>query len=134
MIDHMPLFCDIALAARIERAETQLITAWNDIVRLRRDDAASFAIPIGGGVASYGEPDSPINKVAGLGFADLPDPADLEKIEHAYAERGTPVQAEVSSLADPALLELLAGRGYRLVSFENVLGRVLGDAVEPIAL
>jgi len=40
------------------------------------------------------------------------------------------VQAEVASLADRALVELLAERGYRLVSFENVLGRALGSAVE----
>jgi hypothetical protein len=25
------LFCDIALAARIERAEAEFITAWNDV-------------------------------------------------------------------------------------------------------
>jgi len=132
MNDRTPLFCDIGLAARIERAEAQLITAWNETARIRRGDSRSFATPIAGGVASYAEPDSPINKVAGLGFAGLPAAADLEKIEHAYAECGAPVQAEVASLADPALLDLLAGRGYRLVSFENVLGRALGGAVEPV--
>ena len=131
--DRVPLFCDIPLAARIERAEAELIAVWNETVRRRRGASASFAIPIAGGVASYAEPDSPINKVAGLGFAGRPEPADLEKIEQAYAECGAPVQAEVASLADPALLEVLAGRGYRLVSFENVLGRALGGAVEPVA-
>src|SRR5689334_5059475 len=128
-----PLFCDTALAARIELAETQLIAAWNDTTRRRRGDSAGFAIPVAGGVASYAEPDSPINKVAGLGFAGRPEPSDFDKIEQAYAERGAPVQAEVASLADPAVLEVLAARGYRLVSFENVLGRALGSAVEPIA-
>jgi GNAT superfamily N-acetyltransferase len=131
--DRTALFCDIPLAARIERAEVELITAWNDATQRRRGGTACFAIPIAGGVASYAEPDSPINKVAGLGFAGPPTPADLDTIERAYAERGAPVQAEVASLADPALLELLAGRGYRLVSFENVLGRALGGPVEPVA-
>jgi GNAT superfamily N-acetyltransferase len=126
------LFCDIGLAGRIERAEVELIVAWNDATRRRRGDGTGFAIPAGGGVASFAEPDSPINKVAGLGFADLPDPADLDAIERAFAARGTPVQAEVASLADPALVELLADRGYRLVSFENVLGRALGGAVERV--
>jgi GNAT superfamily N-acetyltransferase len=133
------LFCDIALAARIERAEAGLVAAWNDATRRRRArdhtgdyQATGFAIPIAGGVASYAEPDSPINKVAGLGFADRPEPADLDAIEHAYAMHGAPVQAEVASLADRALVELLAERGYRLVSFENVLGRALGGAVEPV--
>jgi GNAT superfamily N-acetyltransferase len=126
----MTMFCDTALAARIERAEAELIAAWNGATRSRLKEAAGFAIPIGGGVASYAEPDSPINKVAGLGFAGTPD---LAGVEDAYAERGAPIQAEVASLADRGVLDLLADRGYRLVSFENVLGRPLGDAVEPVA-
>ncbi|MFF5289407.1 GNAT family N-acetyltransferase [Paractinoplanes globisporus] len=133
MIDRTALFCDIPLAARIERAEEEFIAVWNEAVRRRRGPAGGFAMPVAGGVASYAEPDSPINKVAGLGFAGRPEPAEFDKIEQAYAERGAPVQAEVASLADPALLEVLAARGYRLVSFENVLGRALGDAVELIA-
>ena len=127
------LFCDTALAARIERAEAQLITEWNDATRRRRGDPAGFAIPIAGGVASYAEPDSPINKVAGLGFAGLPNPADFDTVERAFAEHSAPVNVEVASLADPALLELLAGRGYRLVSVENVLGRPLGGFVDRLA-
>ena len=129
------LFCGIALAARIEHAEVELIAAWNDATRRRRvrdHEATGFAIPVGGGVASYAEPDSPINKVAGLGFAGRLEPADVDRIEREYATRGAPVQAEVASLADRALVELLAERGYRLVSFENVLGRALGRAVEPV--
>jgi ribosomal protein S18 acetylase RimI-like enzyme len=129
-IDRTPLFCDTVLAERIERAEVQLITEWNDATRRRRGDRAGFAMSIAGGVASYAEPDSPINKVAGLGFAGLPDPADLDTVERAIADHGAPVNVEVASLAEPALLELLAERGYRLVAFENVLGRALGSAVE----
>jgi len=110
-------------------AETQLIAGWNAVTRQRLSNG--FAIPIAGGVASYAEPDSPINKVAGL--MAKPDPAELAAIERAYADRGSPVNVEVASLADPGLLELLAERGYRLVSFENVLGRPLGDVVERIS-
>jgi ribosomal protein S18 acetylase RimI-like enzyme len=123
------MFCDTALAARIERAEVQLIAEWNTNTRRRRGEPDGFAIPSAGGVASYAEPDSPINKVAGMGFAGLPD---FAVIERAFAAEGAPVNVEVASLADPTLLELLAGRGYRLVSFENVLGRALGDAVERV--
>jgi ribosomal protein S18 acetylase RimI-like enzyme len=132
-IDRRPLFCDITLAGRIERAEAQLIAACSEAARRRRGDQVGFAIPIGGGIASYAEPDSPLNKVAGLGFADRPDLAELGMIENAFAARSAPVQAEVASIADPAILELLAGRGYRLVSFENVLGRALGGDVEQAA-
>jgi GNAT superfamily N-acetyltransferase len=127
------MFCDTALAARIERAEVELITQWNDATRPRLGQLTGFATPIGGGVASYAEPHSPINKVAGLGFAGRPDPAGFDAIERAFAARGAAVQAEVASLADPSLLKLLAERGYRLVAFENVLGRPLGGSVERVA-
>ncbi|WP_433304911.1 GNAT family N-acetyltransferase [Actinoplanes sp. CA-030573] len=128
----MTLFCDITLAGRIELAEARFIAACSEAAAARRGDGAGFVAPIAGGVASYAEPESPLNKVAGLGFAGPPAPADLEAIEHAYAARRAPVQVELSHLADAALLEVLAGRGYRLVSFENVLGRALGDPAEPV--
>jgi GNAT superfamily N-acetyltransferase len=127
LTDRSPLFCDRALAGRIDRAEAEFIAACSEAARHR--ERAGFAIPIAGGVASYAGPDSPLNKVAGLGFAAGLDPVELDTVERAYADRGAPVQAEVSSLSDPAILEQLARRGYHLVSFENVLGRALGSAV-----
>ena len=51
--------------------------------------------------------------------------AALDEIEQAFAARGCPVQVELAYLADPAIGALLTGRGYRLESFENVLGRAL---------
>ncbi|GAA0573808.1 GNAT family N-acetyltransferase [Paractinoplanes ferrugineus] len=126
------LFCDVALARRIERAEAQFIGACAEAAAGRRGDRSGFSRPIAGGVAGYAEPDSPLNKVAGLGFAGAPDLTALDAVEQAYAARGAPVQVELAALADPAVPALLAGRGYRLLSFENVLGRALGDPVEPV--
>jgi GNAT superfamily N-acetyltransferase len=123
-----PLFCDVALASRIERAEADLIARSSDAARHRRRDSTGFATPIAGGVASFAEVDSPMNKVAGLGFAGPPDPAGLDAVERAYAACGAPIQVEVANLADPAVGEMLTGGGYRLVSFENVLGRALDRA------
>jgi GNAT superfamily N-acetyltransferase len=127
-----PLFCDVALAGRIERVEAQLIGACSDAARRRRGGAAGFATPVAGGVASFAEPDSPFNKVAGLGFAGVPAAGELDEIERAFAGCGAPVQVELSNLADPAVGELLTGRGYRLVSFENVLGRTLDGHAAPV--
>jgi len=118
------LFCDTALAGRIERVETQLIARCNEAAR-RRAGTAGFVIPVAGGVASFAGEGSPYNKVAGLGFGGVPDSAALDEIEKAFAERGSLVQIELAHLADPAIGALLAGRGYRLESFENVLGRAL---------
>src|SRR5215831_7575067 len=91
----------------------------------RRADGAGFVIPIAGGVASFAEEDSPFNKVAGLGFGGMPGAAALDEVERAFAARGVPVQIELAHLAAPAIGALLTGRGYRLVSFENVLGLAL---------
>lgn len=130
--DHRPLFCDLSLAERIERVEAQLIAAASDAARARRADTVGFAIPLEGGVASYAEPDSPFNKVAGLGFGGIPDEKTLDEIERAYAELDCPVRVELPHLADPAIGALLTGRGYRLESFENVLGRALTGGFEHV--
>jgi len=126
-----PLFCDTALAGRIERAEVQLIAQSSEAAR-RRTGMAGFVIPIAGGVASFAGEGSPYNKVAGLGFGGVPDRAALDEIEKAFADFGSPVQIELAHLADPAIGAALAGRGYRLESFENVLGRALTGGSERV--
>jgi GNAT superfamily N-acetyltransferase len=126
------LFCDAALAERIERADVQLVSLASAAAHRRRDDGTGFLIPVAGGVASFAEADSPFNKVAGLGFGGVPDAAALDGIERAFAACGAPVQVELPHLADPAIGELLTRRGYRLESFENVLGRALGGAPERV--
>jgi GNAT superfamily N-acetyltransferase len=127
----VPLFCDTALAGRIERVEAQLIAQSSEATR-RRAGTAGFVIPIAGGVASFAAEGSPFNKVAGLGFGGVPDSATLDEIEKAFAACGSPVQIELAQLGDPAIGALLAGRGYRLESFENVLGRALTGEPERV--
>jgi len=127
----VPLFCDTALAGRIERVEAQLIAQSSEAAR-RRAGTAGFVIPIAGGVASFAGEGSPFNKVAGLGFGGVPDSAALDEIEQAFAACGSPVQIELAHLADPAIGALLTGRGYRLESFENVLGRALTGEPERV--
>jgi hypothetical protein len=118
-----PLFCDAGLAERVERSEAGRMAAASEAARQRGGEPAGFVIPIAGGVATYASAGSPFNKISGLGFGGVPDPAELAEIERAYAGHGAPVQAEISNLADPAVGAMLTERGYRLVSFENVLGR-----------
>jgi GNAT superfamily N-acetyltransferase len=120
------VFCGEDLAARIEGAEAEFMVACVEQVR-RRHGIGTFARPVGGGFATYAGPDSPFNKVAGLGFGPPSTDDELAAIEAAYASEGAPVQVEISALADPDLGVTLTGRGYRLVSFENVLGRPLGE-------
>ena len=128
--DRVPLFCSTALAERIERVEAQLIAEASEAGRRRRADTAGFVIPVAGGIASYAEGGSPFNKIVGLGFGGRPSPGALDDIEQAFAAVGAPVQVELAHLVDPAIGTLLTERGYRLASFENVLGRALDHEPE----
>ncbi|MEU3459194.1 GNAT family N-acetyltransferase [Streptomyces sp. NPDC006733] len=127
-----PLFCDAALAERIERVEAQLIAKGSEAAHRRAAGPAGFVVPLAGGVASFAEEGSPLNKVAGLGFGGLPSTAALDDIERAFTACGAPVQVELAHLADPAIGALLTARGYRLTSFENVLGRALTNEHEQV--
>ena len=131
MATRSPLFCDTALARRIERAETRLIADTNRAAQARTG-TDGFLIPIAGGMASFAEPDSPFNKVVGLGFDGVPSAEELDVIEKAFAAHGAPTQVELAHLAESAIGELLSDRGYRLESFENVLGLALDGDQEPI--
>jgi GNAT superfamily N-acetyltransferase len=133
-VNALPLFCDIALAERIERAETQLIANASHAAHRRQPDGRGFLIPIAGGVANFAEADSPFNKVVGLGFAGIPDVHEFAEIEQAFAAVGAPVQIELAHLADAGIAPVLNDRGYRLESFENVLGLTLDGSREPRAL
>ena len=128
----MSLFCDTALAERIERVETQLIALGGEAARARTAEPG-FVISLAGGVATFCEAGSPFNKVAGLGFHGVPSEAELDEVERAFAARDCHVQVELSNLAEPAIGALLTARGYRLVSFENVLGRAIDGEPEPMA-
>jgi GNAT superfamily N-acetyltransferase len=128
----LSLFCDTALAQRIERVETQLIALAGQAARARTAQPG-FVIPLAGGVATFCEDGSPFNKVAGLGFHGVPSRAQLDEVERAFAARNCPVQVELSNLAEPAIGSLLTDRGYRLVSFENELGRAIDGEPEAVA-
>lgn len=115
------MFCDTALAARVERAEATLIgdAARASAARLAR---APFVLELCGGVAACTEPGSPLCKVAGLGFDEVPSDAAWREVEQAYDEREVEVVVEVSSLARPEIVHELSARGYELVGCEHVLG------------
>ena len=92
------LFADVALAARIERADCRLLGDCAAAAARRRPDSRVFFQELAGGVATCMGPGSPFNKLAGLGFAGAVDEEHLAGVEQAFAERGAPVQAEVANL------------------------------------
>jgi len=118
------MFCSQPLAARIERAERELVASACAIVQRRVADA--FVAAIGGGLAAFTEPGSPLNKVVGLGFAPF-DESAWPAIERELLQRG-PVQIELATLAPPELGRFFTARGYVLVGVENVSGCLLERA------
>ncbi|WP_280348460.1 GNAT family N-acetyltransferase [Nocardia neocaledoniensis] len=116
------LFCGVESAARIERMETAAMVGAVAAGRARVPAGGAFAREFGGGAACFAEVGSPLNKVVGIGFDGVPSAAEWETVEAAYAAVGVPVQVELAHLADPRIGAELTGRGYRLVSFEDVLG------------
>jgi GNAT superfamily N-acetyltransferase len=121
------MFTSPELASRIDRAEGRLCAA------IARESPQARVIDIGGGVAVFIERDSPSNKLIGAGFSGRVDDAVLLEIEAHFARHSARLQAEVATLADPALHRQLVERGYMPGGFENVLGHPLRDVVAPSA-
>jgi GNAT superfamily N-acetyltransferase len=130
MAQQARLFCDVGLAGRIERAESELISALARATHARTGAGDGFVDGIGGGVASFAEVDSPFNKVAGVGFGGVPGAGEWAAVEVAFAERGAATQVELAHLAQSEIAPLLSDRGYRLEGYENVLGFDLRDVPE----
>jgi ribosomal protein S18 acetylase RimI-like enzyme len=120
------MFATASLAKRIERAEKGLIVEAAQASAARLPAGQIMIEEFNGAAAVYVAPGAPFNKVAAAGFDGVPSAEVLDRLEQAYAARQSPVQFEVSSLADPAVVRLLTTRGYELVGFENVLGREIG--------
>ncbi len=116
------VFAGTRLAARIESAECRLLSACVEPFLRQNEDHGAFVMSIGGGLAAYTAQGSPMNKVAGIGFNGPMAEGELVQAEDAFAERGAPVQVELSTLAECGIAEMLTRRGYHLLGFENVLG------------
>jgi GNAT superfamily N-acetyltransferase len=119
------MFAGTELARRIEIAERGLVEDCTAAIAAKSGGDRAFAIPIAGGIAAFSGADSPLTKVAGVGFEGIPSAAELERVESKFGARSAAIQFEISSLADPAIAEALTRRGYVLVGFEDVLGRTL---------
>lgn len=114
------IFCDVELAARIERAEGAMLAGAAAAVARRIDGVV--ARPICGGFAVFTEEGSPLNKVVGLGTSAPFDELSFLELEEELLARGFAVHVELPTLAEPSIAPWLTSHGYRLVGVENVLG------------
>jgi hypothetical protein len=123
------------LAARLERVERDMLAEGVGTASGRAPGDRRFLRELAGGVAVWRSPESPMNKVAGLGFGGTVADEDWSAIEAAFRDRGAPVRVELSNLADPTIAVALTRRGYVLAGFENVLGLALAvNAAGPHSL
>jgi GNAT superfamily N-acetyltransferase len=125
------VFATPALAARIDRAEGRLCAGIARQIAAQAPDEGSAVVEIGGGVAVFAGRGSPTNKMIGVGFDGVPDAGALDEVERFFAAHNAPLQAEVSTLADPALHAQLVSRGYEPRGFESVLGHPLTGTAAP---
>lgn len=98
------------LAQLLEDTEARNVAGW-----------ATEWIEVGGGIASFAGPTSPISHAIGLGMNGPVAESDLDRVEEFYRSRGAPSNLDLCPLADPSLMERLGRRGYRITEFNNVL-------------
>jgi ribosomal protein S18 acetylase RimI-like enzyme len=121
------VFADQALTRRIEEAEASLSADITGAIIRRGSIAGAFSRTFAGGMAVCAGRESPVTKVIGAGFDGAAPDDEIAALEAEYFAGGVAVRCEVASLADPAFVRQLTGRGYILNGFENVLARPLAS-------
>jgi GNAT superfamily N-acetyltransferase len=116
-----PVFSDLALSQRLERAEGRAGSRYVEAhARLAPHSGAEWT-EIGGAYAMYDGTRSPVTQTFGLGLFQPAAETDLDRIEAFFRQRGAPIFHEVSPLADKALMPLLCARGYKPVELTSVM-------------
>ncbi len=123
-----PIFSDLELARRLERAEGLAGAQFVDArARIAPSSGAEW-IQMAGVYAMFDGVESPLTQTFGLGLGD--GDANLDRLEAFFRERGAPVFHEVCPLAGVPLLAALVERGYKPVELTNALYRPLNRAEE----
>ena len=74
---------------------------------------------------------SPLSQTFGFGLFAPPTADDLTTIERFFLDRGAEIFHEVSPLADPAVLGLMADRGYHPVELTSVMHMPIAEGSAP---
>lgn len=126
-------FADLDLARRLERLEATASARFIEARSRISPDSGARWIEVAGAYAMFDGPASPITQTFGLGLFAEPTPADLDRLEAFFQERGAPVCHEVSPLAGLPLADLLSSRGYKPLEFTSVMYQPLTPAADPPA-
>lgn len=125
------IFSDLELSRRLERAESHANAKFVEARARAYPESGAQWIDVAGAYAMFDGVSSPITQTFGLGLFDPITPAELEKIENFFKERGAPVFHEVSPLAGLELVALLNERGYHAMEFTSVMYRAINRKADP---
>ncbi len=89
---------------------------------------------IGGGIALFAGPDSPVTQAIGVGLHGEVTDGDLDRLTEFFHTRGAPAAAEICPLVDMSLYSRLAARGYQLIEVSDMLYLNMSDASLPSEL
>jgi len=121
------IFADVELARRLEHPEALAGARFVEARSRLSPHTGAQWIEVGGIYAMFDGPSSPVTQTFGLGLFSEPTPADFDRLESFFQERGAPVCHEVSPLAGVPVADLLSRRGYRPIEFTNVMYKSLPD-------
>jgi GNAT superfamily N-acetyltransferase len=116
-----PQVTDLALSQRLERAEAKASAAY---VESRARVAPSLGAEwrdFDGTYAMFDGVGSPLSQTFGLGLFSEPTHEQLESIESFFTTRGAEVFHEVSPIAPPHVLGMLAERAYHPIELTSVM-------------
>jgi GNAT superfamily N-acetyltransferase len=130
----MTLLADAPLARRLERTEAHANAAFVEARASLTPALGAQWIDVEGTWAMFDGVGSPLTQTFGLGLFSTPTDAQLDALQAFFAARGADVFHEVSLMADPVVLSLLAARGYQAVEWSTVLVQAVRAPVgEPLA-
>lgn len=122
------LFPDAALARRLERKRDIGQTLYAASFDRLYPQVGTAVEPIADGHAVFVGQDSPISRAAGLGVDGPVSPADLDRAEAFFFDRGMPCRVDLTPFSDRSLVDLLGARGYQVAWFLNLLIRPITAA------
>lgn len=121
----MRLFCDAALARRLDEALTKEGAAYVDAWQRSRPDSDAAKEWVAGGCVLFTGVDSPVTQAVGLGREGPVSAGDLDRVETFFRDRGAVPRVNLYPFAHSSLALELGMRGYRVEEFENAMVRIL---------
>lgn len=118
-------FADYALAQRLERAESAANASFVDARSWLLPSSPATWIDVDGTWAMFDGVGSPLTQSFGFGLFSAPLGEQMDALEHFFEVHNSEVYHEVSPLAHPDTLLVLADRGYVPVELTSVLHRPL---------